>query len=59
MKKEWKVTYHLLFEGENEPSKFSCEFYYIETAIEFLKRTAEHQTLLDFTVTRLTNNPYL
>jgi hypothetical protein len=53
-KKQWKVTYHLLFEAESEPCEFTCDFYYIETALEFLKRTAEHQNLLDFKVERLT-----
>ena len=53
-KKQWKLTYHLLFECESEPSEFNCDFYYIETALEFLKRTAKHQNLLDFKVQRLT-----
>lgn len=53
-KKQWKVTYHLLFEAESEPSEFTCDFYYIETALDFLKRTAVHQNLLDFKVERLT-----
>jgi hypothetical protein len=52
--KQWKVTYRLLFMGESEPSEFTCEFYYIETALDFLKRTAEHQNLLDFKVKSLT-----
>jgi hypothetical protein len=53
-KKEWKVTYHLLFAGESEPSEFSCDFYYFETALQFLKQTAEHQNLLDLKIESLT-----
>lgn len=52
--KQWEVTYHLLFEGESKPSEFTCDFYYIETALEFLKLTAQHQNLLDFKLERLT-----
>ena len=53
-KKQWRVTYHILFTSENEASEFTCDFYFIETLLDFLKRTAEHQNLLDFKVERLT-----
>lgn len=53
-KKQWRLTYHILFTAESEPSEFTCDFYFIETLLDFLKRTAVHQNLLDFKVQRLT-----
>ena len=40
-KKQWRVTYHILFTGESEPTEFTCDFYFIETLLDFLKRTAQ------------------
>lgn len=56
MKKQWKVTYEILFTSENEPSRYEVEFIYFETVMVFLKNTQKHQNLLSFTIERITYN---
>lgn len=53
MKKNYKLTYEILFTSDNEPSRFTVEFIYFETLMEFIKNTAEHQNLISFTMERL------
>lgn len=53
MKKNYKLTYELLFTNEIEPSRFTIEFIYFDTLIEFLKITAKHQHIISFTMEKL------
>lgn len=53
MKKNYKLTYEILFTSDNEPSRFTVEFIYFNTVIEFLKNTAKHQNLISFDVERI------
>lgn len=53
MEKNYKLTYEILFTSENEPSRYTVEFIYFETLMEFIKNTAKHQNLLSFTVEKL------
>lgn len=46
IKKNWRVTYEVLFQGDTQPTRRVIEFHYIETAIEFIKRTERHCNLL-------------
>lgn len=54
MKKNYRLTYELLFTSDNEPSRFTIEFIYFDTLIEFLKITAKHQNIISFTMERIT-----
>ena len=53
MNKNYKLTYEILFTSDNEPSRFTVEFIYFETLMEFIKNTSNHQNLLSFTVERI------
>ena len=53
MKKNYKLTYEILFTSDSVPSRFTVEFIYFETLMEFIKNTAKHQNLLSFTVEKL------
>ena len=53
MKKNYILTYEILFTSDNEPSRYTVEFIYFETLMEFIKNTAKHQNLLSFTVERI------
>lgn len=53
MEKNYKLTYEILFTSETEPSRYTVEFIYFETLMEFIKNTANHQNLLTFTVEKL------
>ena len=55
MYKQWKVTYEILFTSENEPSRFSAEFIYFETAMMFIKNTEVHQNLIFATIERISH----
>ena len=53
MKKHYKLTYEILFTSDNEPSRYTVEFIYFETLMEFIKNTAKHQNLISFTFEKL------
>lgn len=53
MNKNYKLTYEVLYTSETEPSRYTVEFIYFETLMEFIKNTANHQNLLTFTVEKL------
>lgn len=53
MNKHYKLTYEILFTGESEPSRYTVEFIYFETLMEFIKNTAKHQNLISFTFEKL------
>lgn len=53
MKKNYKLTYEILFTTHNEPSRYTVEFIYFETLMEFINNTAKHQNLISFTMERL------
>ena len=55
MKKRYRLTYEILFTSDNEPSRFTVDFIYFETLMEFLKNTANHQNLISFTMETLTS----
>lgn len=55
MNKQYKLTYEILFTSESEPSRYTVEFIYFDTVLEFIKNTAKHQHLLSFTVEKLYN----
>lgn len=53
MKKNYKLTYEILFTSEIEPSRYTVEFIYFDTLIEFLKNTAKHQNVTSFTMEKI------
>lgn len=53
MKKNYKLTYEILFTSDSEPTRYTVEFIYFETLMEFIKNTAKHQNLISFTFERL------
>ena len=53
MKKNYKLTYEVLYTSEIEPTRYTVEFIYFETLMEFIKNTAKHQNLLSLTVERI------
>ena len=53
MNKNYKLTYEILFTSESEPSRYTVEFIYFETLMEFIKNTAKHQNLISFTMERI------
>lgn len=53
MNKHYKLTYEILFTSESEPSRYTVEFIYFETLMEFIKNTAKHQNLISFTFEKL------
>ena len=46
LKKNWRVTYEVLFNGDTTPTRRVLEFHYFETAMEFVKRTEKHCNML-------------
>ena len=53
MNKNYKLTYEVLYTSENEPTRYTVEFIYFETLMEFIKNTAKHQNLISFTFEKL------
>ena len=53
MKKQWKLTYEILYTSEKEPNRYTVEFLYYETLLEFLRMTERHQNLISFTVEKI------
>jgi hypothetical protein len=53
MNKNYKLTYEVLYTSESEPTRYTVEFIYFETLMEFIKNTAKHQNLLSLTMERL------
>ena len=53
MKKQWKLTYEILYTSEKEPNRYTVEFLYYETVLEFLLMTERHQNLISFTVEKI------
>ena len=52
MNKNYKLSYEILFTSESEPSRYTVEFIYFETLVEFIKNTAKHQNLISFNMER-------
>lgn len=46
IKKNWRVTYEVLFNGDTTPTRRVLEFHYFETAMELIKRTEKHCNML-------------
>lgn len=46
LKKNWRVTYEVLFNGDTTPTRRVLEFHYFETAVELVKRTEKHCNML-------------
>ena len=53
MKKNYKLTYEILFKSKNEPSRYILELNYFEMIMEYIKITEKNQNLLSFTVEKL------
>lgn len=53
MNKHYKLTYEIQFTGESKPRRYTIEFIYFETLMEFIKNTAKHQNLISFTFEKL------
>ena len=52
-KKNWRVTYEVLFNGDTEPTRRVVDFHYFETALELVKRTEKHTNMLFANIERI------
>ena len=52
-KKNWRVTYEVLFSGDTEPTRRVVEFHYFETAVELVQRTQRHLDLVFANIERI------
>ena len=58
MTKQWRIHYEVLYSDELVPTRYTVDFIYFETVMNFLRNTEKHQNLISFTIERIIDNPY-
>lgn len=58
MEKQWRVNYEVLYYDEIVPTKYTVNFIYFETVMNFLRNTEKHQNLISFNIERIIDNPH-